>query len=154
VSYHASQISRVKDGPCDFELRSRKTSKYSGSETSASIDCAFGSTGKMVSLNIMHKPQEDMLMSPGLHIREQLPRKCPRQSTLTYSLSLSLLTTPPESPRVLLWNRQTTFYPHPRKILHLPSRPNRRPAKQNSQCHHSRALDNDHRNRPAAEIER
>jgi small subunit ribosomal protein S13 len=29
-------------------------------------------------------------MSPGLHIREQLPRKCPRQSTPTSSLSLSL----------------------------------------------------------------
>jgi small subunit ribosomal protein S13 len=95
VSYHASQMSRgCQDGPCDFEVEaSRTTTKYPGSKTSASIESPFGSTGKMASLNIMHRLREDTLTSPGLHIREQLRRKCPRQSTPTSSLSLSLLTT-------------------------------------------------------------
>jgi small subunit ribosomal protein S13 len=46
----------------------------------------------MVSLNIMRKLQRNMLTSPGLHIREQLPRKHPRQSTPSSSLSPSQLT--------------------------------------------------------------
>jgi len=46
----------------------------------------------MASLNIMHRLQEDMLTSPGLHIREQLRGKRPRQSPSTLPFTTSQLT--------------------------------------------------------------
>jgi small subunit ribosomal protein S13 len=85
-------MSRAKKVRAILKLLGRHRNIPAARYLSASIDRPFGSTGKMASLNIMYRLQQGMLTSPGLHIREQLPGKCPRQSIHTSLLPPSQLT--------------------------------------------------------------
>jgi hypothetical protein len=104
------------------------------------------------------------LTDTGFHIGIQLPRRAITESLSTssfedhtssnflrpYYLRAQLIPSLPESPRILLRNRQPTLLPHNGQILHLPPRKSRLPTQQNCHSNNGRALRNEDRERAAA----